>query len=1461
MNRLTNGKKCTKKKEPRLANQMNKTWEILKPIMNSRTKKSSRLSFKNIIKYKRPRLEYNAKIGIGLRLKNVNVFLLLFVCLISLLILSNRSNIMAYFTEIKHLANVFSVNAGYTITFNSNSGTGSMPEQTISYNVATALTSNSYTRTGYTFTGWNTSADGNGTPYSNGQSVTNIGDTTLFAQWDRLPVKYAVQIYGINEDKDSSGNPLGLTFGPATGDNYNNKYITHTYEDNGDGTYDVIIVTHTVASDGTETTSEECLTDSNGDNVTRTTVEKNKYDINMHEMTWSEIVAVSDKTSFLDCMLCGDTKSVNINMNDTISNLASVYNQNGDGAGVISASIRPNYKRWNPNISDNVAATNAGATGSNAKEAGGYSSSHIRATLIGSNNKTDVTYAGDENLNITTSLYSCLDSDFKSIIVPKKIRYVTGLDASNYDLGEDITDKIWLFSEREIYGPGANSGNTLEGLGASGDGYSRFSNTNSKYYFGSYDISPEPKKVSYCEEGIHVGFWLRSLNLGTTDNVRGIAYDGTSGDYGVCNYYYGISFGFCIDTTPVTYSVKFNSNGGSGTMADQQMQSNELTELTANAFTKSGYVFKEWNTASNGTGTSYTNKQVVGRLSTTQGATVNLYAQWEKAPTKYAVQIYGINQDEDSAGNTLGLTFGPAVGANYNNSYVTHEYEETSEGSGVYNVKIVTHTVAANGSETTSSEYLTDSSSNNVTRTEAQVTARENINLHEMTWAQIKAVQDKTVFEDCMLCGDTKSVSLTLNSTIASGIVYNQYGDGAGMLYNTVKSATDAYYRTWNPSQSQNAYVGTGVTLDSNEINHGSNARNAGGYSVSHIRATLIGKNAKTNEGYAGDVNLTNEICLYSCIESDLQAVITPKKIKYVTGTSTSNYSLNDDIADSIWLFSDREMYGTGQYSGNTTEGLGESGDGYNKFGNTESKYYMSTYNTSGNTNRVAYNEAGSTYSWWLRSSGLYGTYGARGVNYSGSIYNEHTYYGIGLAFGFCIGDLPVDYSVQFNSNGGTGTMANQTMRSNEPKALTQNSFTRTGYTFTGWNTEANGSGTSYIDKQVVSRLSTTQGAIVNLYAQWEPQPTKYAVQIYGINQDVDADGNTLGLTFGPAVGANYNNSYVTHEYEETSEGSGVYNVKIVTHTVAANGSETTTSAYLTDSSSNNVTRTGAQVTARENISLHNMTWTQIAAVSDKTVFEDCMLCGDTKSVNLSLNSTIASGSVYNQYGDGAGMLYNTVKSTTDAYYRTWNPRQSQNAYVGTGVTLDSSEIKYGSNARNAGGYSVSHIRATLIGKNAKTNEGYAGDVNLTSDTCLYSCIESDLQAVITPKKIKYVTGTSTSNYSLNDDIADSIWLFSDREMYGTGQYSGNTTEGLGASGDGYNKFGNTESKYYISSYNVSANTNRVAYTEAGSTNNWWLRSPRLDLTNYARYVYIGGSIYDLNAYLIDGLAFGFCIK
>ena len=81
---------------------------------------------------------------------------------------------------------------------------------------------------------------------------------------------------------------------------------------------------------------------------------------------------------------------------------------------------------------------------------------------------------------------------------------------------------------------------------------------------------------------------------------------------------------------------------------------------------------------------------------------------------------------------------------------------------------------------------------------------------------------------------------------------------------------------------------------------------------------------------------------------------------------------------------------------------------------------------------------------------------------------------------------LPIDYEISFNVNGGTGTMEHKVLTYDLESNLTKNTFIREGYTFKEWNTKADGSGTSYSDEQSVKNLSSTENAVVDLYAQWE---------------------------------------------------------------------------------------------------------------------------------------------------------------------------------------------------------------------------------------------------------------------------------------------------------------------------------------------------------------------------------------
>ena len=81
-----------------------------------------------------------------------------------------------------------------TITFNANDGSGTVPSAISTYvGVANTIPSNSLTRPGYTFNGWNTASDGSGTAYATGSTITPTGDVTLYAQWQTTYVKPEIQ--------------------------------------------------------------------------------------------------------------------------------------------------------------------------------------------------------------------------------------------------------------------------------------------------------------------------------------------------------------------------------------------------------------------------------------------------------------------------------------------------------------------------------------------------------------------------------------------------------------------------------------------------------------------------------------------------------------------------------------------------------------------------------------------------------------------------------------------------------------------------------------------------------------------------------------------------------------------------------------------------------------------------------------------------------------------------------------------------------------------------------------------------------------------------------------------------------------------------------------------------------------------------------------------------------------------
>lgn len=115
-------------------------------------------------------------------------------------------------------------------------------------------------------------------------------------------------------------------------------------------------------------------------------------------------------------------------------------------------------------------------------------------------------------------------------------------------------------------------------------------------------------------------------------------------------------------------------------------------------------------------------------------------------------------------------------------------------------------------------------------------------------------------------------------------------------------------------------------------------------------------------------------------------------------------------------------------------------------------------------------------------------------------------------------------YTITFNANDGTGEMETQTVESDTPTTLKENTFDREDYAFIGWNTQADGSGQNY---EVDQNITLTED--LTLYAQWKQISTvKITVAIGAdgeltINDDKDIEPltttDTLKITITPTAG------------------------------------------------------------------------------------------------------------------------------------------------------------------------------------------------------------------------------------------------------------------------------------------------------------------------------------------------------
>ncbi|MBQ6843306.1 MAG: InlB B-repeat-containing protein [Agathobacter sp.] len=85
----------------------------------------------------------------------------------------------------------------------------------------------------------------------------------------------------------------------------------------------------------------------------------------------------------------------------------------------------------------------------------------------------------------------------------------------------------------------------------------------------------------------------------------------------------------------------------------------------------------------------------------------------------------------------------------------------------------------------------------------------------------------------------------------------------------------------------------------------------------------------------------------------------------------------------------------------------------------------------------------------------------------------------------------PNRYTVNYDANGGTGSVLPTDFYYDREETLRENTFVRLGYKLkpeAEWNTKKDGSGKSYGAGGIVSNLTDKDGKTITLYANWEPE-------------------------------------------------------------------------------------------------------------------------------------------------------------------------------------------------------------------------------------------------------------------------------------------------------------------------------------------------------------------------------------
>jgi uncharacterized repeat protein (TIGR02543 family) len=912
-----------------------------------------------------------------------------------------------------------------SVVFTQNSDQG--PEKTFTQSVSdgvttqlTALSSMSFSKSNNSFAGWNTAANGSGTTYLDASSINITSTLNLYAQWSPI-YTYTVNL---NPGTGGTGTQMTAMTGTAAIVKLNaNTYSRTGYSFNGWNT----------AEDGTGSSSYT------NQGTVRLTVDNQTVTLYAQ---WSIVTYTITYLPGPNGASTSSAQTLNYGGSVTLKDASAGFTR-----------IGYSITGWTTSSSSGAAKTNdLGST---------YSSlSSITLYPVWAAGVYAITFDGQGATTAASGGSTTYTANTAIAAIPTTAPLRSGYTFSGWFTaatgGTQVTDNIYTpaspYGAITVYARWSaltNNAITFDGQGAT-----TAASGGSTTYTTATAIAAIPTTAP-LRSGYTFSGWFTAATGGT--QVTNTSYTPAS-PYGAVTVYARWT---ALTNNAITFDGQGATTAASGG-STTYTTATAIAAIPTTAPLRTGYTFAGWFTAATG-GTQVTNASYTP--STPFGA-ITVYARW-------TAEVYAVNFNYGSvsSGSPLFAFDTSAVSANVARglySYGDPALTLPTVGSMSKTGYSFAGWMLPNGNLLSSSTFTPTAT--------MTLTAKWNIQSFSISYSRGTIGSDTVTGSAPASQSGNYLSTIILASTETSTDIEGQRYDFAG----------------WTISGTRYP-IGSSIQLGASDVI--ATASWVPVYTVTYILSggVCIGTACDDNE----QLNL-----------SEITLPVAPSRTGY-NFVAWKDQSENSYTAGGTLIVTSTTYILTATWIGieRTVTYINPNGVGIPTQG---SRIYQNTFNVGAAPTRTGYDFGG----WSDQVDAIY---------QSGDIYS------VGLTNVTLTATwIPLGIVVTFFNNDETSRSSAQSVIADASTSLTQNTSTRTGYTFTGWNTLANGSGTPYSDMQNITIVSA-----LNLYAQWTANtytvtyntnsstsgtaPTSQSYTTAGVTLTIDNNSGTLvrtGYTF-----------------------------------------------------------------------------------------------------------------------------------------------------------------------------------------------------------------------------------------------------------------------------------------------------------------------------------------------------------